>query len=234
MYKMKNERIFLLFNASGSLGKAAVNYFLKTSFDYYYFFSRESIEIKSEKKNYEIIKVMDLTNDANVKSAFGNVKINTNASYFLFNTIGGFYGGKTIANTEYDEWLRMQNINFNTSFLIAKHFARLAADVWGGSICFTSALSSLELETAKAAYNISKNSLNLLVKTLALEGKDIGLSANAVAPYIIDTPSNREWVKDISKLINPDAICNVVNLLFENYRVMSGNIIELPGTLNEK
>jgi len=231
---MKNERIFLLFTASGNLGKAAVDYFMRNSFDYYYFFTRENIEINSGKKNFEIIKVQDLTNDANVKSAFSSVKINKKASYFLFNTIGGYYGGKSIADTDYHDWLHLQNINVNISFLIAKHFARLTAEVNGGSICFTSALSSLKPEILKAAYNISKNSLNFLVKTLALEGKEIGLSVNAVAPFIIDTPSNREWVKDISDMINPEAICNVVNSLFENYRVISGNIIELPGTLKEK
>lgn len=231
---MQSKKIFLLFTASGNLGKAAVDYFLNSSFDYCYFFTRENIEIKSDKKNYEIIKVQDLTNENNVKSAFSKINVNIGTNYFLFNTIGGFYGSKTIANTEYKDWQLMQNINLNTSFLIAKHFAKLVADVKGGSICFTSSLSSLKPEAAKAAYNISKNSLNFLVMTLALEGKDIGLSANAVAPYIIDTPSNREWVNNISDMINPETICRVVNSLFENYRVMNGNIVELPGTLGEK
>lgn len=228
------EKIFLLFGSSGNLGKTAVEFFLKQEYDYYYFFSRENFlplqlgisgEVINEKKNFEIIKTGDLLNEENVAAAFARVKKKNDASYFLFSTVGGFWGGKTIAETDYENWQKMIKINLDTSFLIAKYFFKLVENTSGGSICFTSALSSLKPEVKKAAYNISKNALNFLVNTLALEGKEIGLSANAVAPFIIDSPSNRQWVKDKFKMTSAIDICKIVQLLFTNYKTMNGNII---------
>lgn len=233
------KKIFLLFGSSGNLGRTAVEFFLKQKYDYYYFFSRENFrgilrrslrpsgKAINKKKNFEIVKTGDLLNEENVASTFARVKKKNDASYFLFSTVGGYFGGKTIAETDYESWQRMLNINLTTSFLIAKHFLKFVENTSGGSICFTSALSSLKPEANKAAYNISKNALNFLVNTIALEGKEIGLSANAVAPFIIDTPSNREWVKDKFQMTSAIDICRVVLSLFNNYKTVNGNIIEL-------
>ncbi len=228
---MKSEKIFLLFGSTGDLGKVAVEYFLNQDYDYSYFFTRRQFNIKSVKNNFETISAADFTKEENVIEAFSKVKKNSNATYYLFSTVGGFTGGNTISDTSYTDFLSMLNINLCSSFLIAKHFAKLVEGTKGGSICFTSALSSLKVEANRAAYNISKNGLNMLVKTLSLEGSSIGLSVNAVSPFIIDTESNREWVKDMTQLVSPEDICSVVQSLFVNYKVTSGNIIALPGSL---
>ena len=228
---MKSEKIFLLFGSTGDLGKAAVEYFLNQDYDYFYLFARRGFEVVSKKNNVIAISAGDFTKEDNVIEAFSKIKKNRNAAYYLFSTIGGFTGGKSISDTSYADFLNMLNINLYTSFLVAKHFTKLVESTNGGSICFTSALSSLKPEANKAAYNISKDGLNLLVKTLALEGISIGISANAVAPSIIDTESNREWVKERTQLVNPKEICSVVQSLFEDYKQTTGNIIALPGSV---
>ncbi|MHB8904942.1 MAG: SDR family NAD(P)-dependent oxidoreductase [Melioribacteraceae bacterium] len=228
---MKSEKIFLLFGSTGDLGKVAVEYFLNKDYDYFYLFARRGFEIESKKNNVTVVSAGDFNKGDNVIEAFSKIKKNNNAAYYLFSTVGGFTGGKSISDTSYADFMNMLNINLCTSFLIAKHFTKLVEGTKGGSICFTSALSSLKPETNKAAYNISKDGLNLLVKTLALEGTSIGISANAVAPFIIDTESNREWVEDSTQLVNPKEICSVVQSLFENYKQTTGNIIVLPGSI---
>jgi NAD(P)-dependent dehydrogenase (short-subunit alcohol dehydrogenase family) len=228
---MKSEKIFLLFGSTGDLGKVAVEYFLNQDYDYFYFFARRRFNIESAKNNFITVTVNDFTKEENVIEAFSKVKKNSNANYYLFSTVGGFTGGKTISDTSYADFLNMLNINLCASFLIAKHFVKLVEGTKGGSICFTSAFSSLKPEANKSAYNISKDGLNMLVKTLALEGSPVGLSVNAVAPFIIDTESNREWEKDITQLVSPKEICSVVQSLFVNYKVSTGNIIALPGSL---
>ena len=224
---MSSEKIFLLFGSTGDLGKIAVEFFLDQNYDFYYFFARHKFEVHSTKNNYEVINVNNLTKEENVIEAFSKVKKKNDAGYFLFSTVGGYRGGKTIADTEYVDFLSMLNINLCSSFLVAKNFSRLVKGTKGGSICFTSALSSLKPEANKASYNISKNALNMLVETLALECKDIGLSANAVAPFAIDNQANREWVKETSQLISPNEICKVVQSLFED-NTASGKIVGLP------
>lgn len=222
------KKIFLLFGSTGDLGKAAVEFFLNQNYDFYYFFTRKEFEIKTGSSNFKIVAVDDLTNEKSVEKGFAEVTKNENAEYFLFSAVGGYFGGKNISETECSDWMRMQNMNLNSAFLISKYFARLVKGTKGGSICFTSAYSSLNPEIGKAAYIVSKNSMNYLVKSLALEGKEINLSANAVAPFIIDTPANREWVDDPQKMITPQEICKVVQSTFDNYNKVSGNIILLP------
>lgn len=224
---MSCRKIFLLFGSTGDVGKAAVKFFLNQNYDQYYFFTRSSFEIQTVKNNYSIIPITDLTKEEYVTEAFAKVKTKNDACYYLFSTVGGFIGGETISTTEYADFKKMLDINLCSSFLIAKHFAKLIEETEGGSICFTSALSSLKPEANKAAYNISKNALNFLVETLALEGKGIRLRANAVAPFAINTEANREWFKNSSQLISPNEICQVAQSFFDN-NMASGQIIELP------
>ena len=98
-----------------------------------------------------------------------------------------------------------------------------------GSICFTAAYTGLFPENSKAAYGASKGALIHLVKSLAEEGKDINLSVNAIAPYIIDTPANREWMKndDFENWMKPEEIGELIQSVFNNYNFVSGNIIKL-------
>ena len=100
---------------------------------------------------------------------------------------------------------------------------------------FTSAYTGNNPEELKFAYGSSKSALNYLVKTLSLEGGDINLSINAIAPFIIDTPANRNWMKnaDYSSWIKSEEIGELVYSLFCNYNFVSGNIIELKRRFNK-
>ena len=61
------------------------------------------------------------------------------------------------------------------------------------------------------------------------EGKEIKLSVNAIAPFIIDTPANRDWTKDrdYQSWMKPEEIGELIHLIFSNYNFINGNIIEL-------
>ena len=84
-------------------------------------------------------------------------------------------------------------------------------------------------------YGTSKAALIHLIKSLAEEGKEINLSANAIAPFIIDTPANREWMKDadFSEWIKPSEIGDFVESIFQNYNLLSGNIYQLKYRFNK-
>ena len=58
------------------------------------------------------------------------------------------------------------------------------------------------------------------------------MSANAIAPYIIDSEENRKWVKNLDDLVHPSDIGRLIAQIFDNYSFINGNIIELPGTIN--
>ena len=225
---MKKE--LLIFGAYGALGFGVSKILSSKPFDNVYLFGSH-IDEKNELTgtNIKNIITQDLSVEENVKSAFKNITPDKEKLLCLFSTVGGFTGGKNIWETATDEWDKMFRINLQTNFLLAKHFSKLVMESGGGSICFTAAYTGLHAEAGKGAYGVSKSALIHLVKTLSLEGRDIKLSANAIAPYIIDTPANREWMTkgDYSKWIKPEEIGELAWNIFSDFNFISGNIFQL-------
>ncbi len=223
---MKRNKIFLLFGSTGSLGKTAVDYFLDQEYDCCYFFARKEFDLPVSDKNNRVLVIENASDEKIIEKAFSKVEIDKNSEYHLLSTIGGFQGGAMIKDSSPEQFDEMINVNLKTSFLIAKYFARLTEKIKSGSICFISSQSSLKATKGKAAYNISKAGLNMLVESLAAEGSEINLRANAVAPFAIDTPANREWISGPEKLVSPLEICRLVKSIFDDEKV-TGKIIQM-------
>ncbi|HSD62381.1 MAG TPA: SDR family NAD(P)-dependent oxidoreductase [Ignavibacteriaceae bacterium] len=225
---MKKE--LLIFGANGALGKGITKTMLNKDYDKIYLFDFEMEKQTLERmEKIEKISTGDLSIEKNVKDVIEAIKPSNETLFFLYSTVGGFAGGKTIQDTEEQEWDRMMNINLKSNFFIAKHFSRLVEKSGGGSICFTAAETGISPEKEKASYGTSKSGLIHLVKTLALEGKSIKLSANAIAPFIIDTPANREWMHstDYSEWVKTEEIGDLAYSIFNHFYFISGNIIRL-------
>jgi NAD(P)-dependent dehydrogenase (short-subunit alcohol dehydrogenase family) len=222
------KKVLLIFGSNGALGSGAVKTFVKKDYHKIYLFDFKHDKIKPDNK-ISLITVKDLSIEKNVKEAFSNIEKSKDTAFFLYTTIGGFAGGNKLWETDEDEWDKMFNMNLKTSFFIAKYFSRLIKESNSGSICFTAALTGLKPETEKTAYGASKAALIHMVETLAMEGKDINLSVNAIAPFIIDTPANRSWMKkaNYEEWMKPEEIGELVQNIFMNYNFITGNIIKL-------
>lgn len=224
------KKVLMIFGAGGALGSGCTKVLTQKDYNKIYLFDSKTIQTSGEK--VEFIQTGDLSNEENVISVFKKIEFDKTARYYLFSTIGGFAGGNDISETSLEEFQKMLTLNLNISFLIAKHFVNFASSSFGGAICFTSAMTSLSPAVNKLAYGLSKNGLNYLVKTLAKENRKNNISANAIAPLVLDTPGNREWVEDLSIMVKPEDVGELIYAIFENSRIISGNIIELPGTLS--
>jgi len=219
----------LIFGASGALGRGITETMLKKNYDRIFLF-----DFNIEKENFkeeQVIKIniKDLSIEKNVEEIFSKIKPAKRTLFFLYSTVGGFAGGKNIKETDEKEWNKMMDMNLKSNFFLAKHFSKLVEKSAGGSICFTAAETGLTPEAGKSSYGTSKSALIHLVKTLALEGNEIKLSANAIAPFIIDTSANRQWMKDADyeKWIKAEEIGEFVHEIFRNFFFISGNIIRL-------
>ena len=229
------QKHLLIFGSNGALGKGVTDVLVKKDYKRIFLFDSKPNEILGQ--NIERILVGNLTEEANVIKAFNNIKPSKEIEYFLFSTVGGYTGGKYLWDTDTIDLTQMLDSNLKTCFLIGKYFARLVKDSAGGSILFTAAYTGFAPEKCRIPYGVSKSSVIYLAETLALEGVNINLSANAIAPFIIDTLANREWIGnnyDFEQLIKPEEIGEVVHSIFLNFRIISGTIIKLPGRLKIK
>ncbi|MDP4193865.1 MAG: SDR family oxidoreductase [Bacteroidota bacterium] len=227
---MKKE--LLIVGATGNLGKGVTKFFIKQEYAKIYLIGRNLEASTDEIEGIRRIQAGDLSSEKNVEAVFSEIKPVKTTTYFLFSTLGGYSGGRTLWDTSFEEFERMIKINLFTNFLIARHFSILVSKSSGGSLCLTSSFASLAPEINKAAYGVSKSALNFMVKTLALEAKSINMSVNAIAPNLINTEENRRWVKDKSLMIDPEGIAQVVYNLFDNYKYITGSIITLPFSLH--
>lgn len=220
----------LIFGALSPLGQGVTKVILKNNYDKIYLFDRNISENNSEAQNVSNIKIEDLSIEENVIKALSAVRPKKEKVLFLFSSVGGYAGGKYLWETETSELDDMILRNLKINYMLAKYFSMLVKESAGGSICFTAAYVGAFPEIKKVLYEVSKAALIHLVKALALEGKEINLSVNSVAPYIIDTPANRHWLKgeDYEKWTKPEEIGTLANSLFASYKFISGNTIFLP------
>ncbi len=222
------KKILLIFGANGELGVGVTNVLIEKDFDEIYLFDFKFDRDYTENKIHQI-EVSDLSIESNTQQAFSQINSDKDAEYFLFSTIGGFWGGKKIWETSVDDIMKMISMNLLTNFNIARYFSDLVQKTNGGAIIFTSAYTANHPEENKFAYGMSKSALSYLVKSLAIEGEKIRLSSMAIAPFILDTKANRKWMSnaDFDKWIKPEEVGQIVYDLIRNYKINSGNIIEL-------
>ncbi len=229
---MKKE--LLIFGAYGALGRGITAALLHKDYDKVFLFDPHIEPGVFDSPKLVNVPTGDLTVEKNVEEAFTKIEPGKDKLLFMYSTVGGYFGGKKIWETGAADWEKMFETNLKTSFFLAKNFAKFVKLSAGGAICFTSAITGITAEGNKAAYGASKSALIHLVKTLSLEGREINLSVNSIAPYIIDTPANRKWMpdEDYSKWLKPDEIGEFVNSIFSNFHFITGNTFKLTARFN--
>jgi len=130
----------------------------------------------------------------------------------LVHLAGGFAGGKTVAEEDEATLDRMLDINLRSAFLIFRAFLPHMRQAASGRII---AIGSRAAETASpglAAYALSKAALVSLVRTVAAENKDLGITANVILPGTMDTPGNRAGMPDADRgrWINPQTVASLI------------------------
>jgi len=130
----------------------------------------------------------------------------------LVHLVGGFGGGKPIAESGDDVWAQMMNMNLSAALMMFRAVLPQMLDRKRGRIVAIGSRAALEPIANFAAYNVSKAALVTLVKTLALELADSGITANVVLPSVIDTPANRAAMpdSDFSTWVKPESIANLL------------------------
>ena len=150
----------------------------------------------------------------------------------LVHLVGGFGGGKPVAETGDDVWDQMMNMNLRAAVGMFRAVLPQMIAAKRGSIVAIASRAAVEPMAGFAAYSVSKAGLVALVKTVALEVRDAGVNVNAVMPSVIDTPANRRAMEgaDFSKWVAPESIAGLlVWLTSEAARDVSGAAIPVYG-----
>ena len=140
-----------------------------------------------------------------VITRFGNIDV-------LVHTVGGFAGGQTVAETDDATFQRMFDMNLTSAFHILRAVLPHMRKAKTGRII---GISSRQAETPGAtvgAYSASKAAFSSLMRTVALENKDAGITANVILPGTMDTPANRAAMPgaDRSQWVQPATVASLI------------------------
>ena len=178
------------------------------------------------------LKKADVGDEAQVAKFVEEVVSKWSKIDILVNLVGGFWGGKPIAETSIAEWQAMFDINLKPTFLCCRAVVPVMQRNKWGRIVSVASRSGLLGAGDYAAYAVAKGAIATFTASLAQEVLDDGVMVNAIAPSTIDTEANRvampkakheNWVKpaDIAKTI--------AYLCSDDCRVTSGAVVPVYG-----
>jgi NAD(P)-dependent dehydrogenase (short-subunit alcohol dehydrogenase family) len=130
----------------------------------------------------------------------------------LAHLVGGFAGGSTVAETDDTTFRRMFEMNVDSAFHIVRAVLPHMRNAGAGRIIAIGSRAAESPGAGVGAYSASKAALVSLIRTVALENKDSGITANVVLPGTIDTPANRKAMPgaDTSQWVQPSAIASLI------------------------
>ncbi len=133
----------------------------------------------------------DVLSDSSVLALMQSTVGELGSIDILAHIVGGFAGG-SLAETPLATWEKMLALNATSAFLCFRHALPIMQRQKSGRLIAVGARPALEPAAGSAAYSVSKAAVVHLVRTAAVEGREHGITANAILPGIIDTPANRE------------------------------------------
>jgi len=151
----------------------------------------------------------------------------------VVHTVGGFAGGQPVAATDDATFQRMLEVNLNSAFFLLRAVIPTLRSTGDGRIIAIGSRAALEPGAGVGAYSCSKAALVALIRSIALENRDAGLTANVILPGTIDTPANRRAMPnaDFRQWVQPQRIASlIVWLVSESGKDVNGAAIPVYGS----
>jgi len=115
----------------------------------------------------------------------------------VFVNNSGIGGSTPMLETSFDEWRTIVATDLDGAFLCIQRACQHMVDAGnGGRIIAVTSVHEHQPRVGSAAYDAAKHGLGGLIKTIALELGDRGITANAVAPGEIATPMTGQEDED--------------------------------------
>ncbi|KWE64726.1 short-chain dehydrogenase [Burkholderia ubonensis] len=129
--------------------------------------------------------------------------------------IAGAFAWETVADGDVATWDRMYALNVKTALNASKAALPHLLQRPSGRIVNIGAGAALKAGAGMGAYAAAKSGVARLTEALAAELRDTGVTVNAIAPSIIDTPQNRADMPDadFTRWVQPREIAATIGFL---------------------
>jgi NAD(P)-dependent dehydrogenase (short-subunit alcohol dehydrogenase family) len=174
----------------------------------------------------------DLSSGENAKSTVDGIVVRFGSLDVVAHLVGGFAGGKTVAETDDATFQRMLDMNLNSAFYVLRAVIPHMRRAGSGRIIAIGSRAAEDPGPGVGAYSASKAALVSLIRTVAAENKDLAITANVVLPGTMDTPANRQAMPsaDTSKWVRPASVASlIVWLASDAGKDVNGAVIPVYG-----
>jgi NAD(P)-dependent dehydrogenase (short-subunit alcohol dehydrogenase family) len=178
---------------------------------------------------------MDVSDEAAVNAAFNVVERELGGVQVVVLNAGVFVI-EEFEKTSLDSWRRTLDVNLTGAFLCARRaLPGMRASGWGRVIAIGSSAGKTGGSKAMAAYAASKAGVMALAKSIASEYAPSGVTANALAPSLIDTPMIA-GIADVASRIpvgrlgQPRDVADLVAFLASDHAgYITGEVVDING-----
>ena len=213
----------LVTGASGGLGPAVVNEFLKAGATV----AGAARSWSGEDDRFLKISA-DLTKPDDCRRAIAEA----GDPDVVVHVMGAYAGGTTTDETDDATWHKMMDLNLHSAFYVFRAALPAMLKAKRGRLIAIGSPMALQPAIRHAAYGVSKAALVHLIRTIAVEVKRDRITANIVLPGTMDTDANRRAMPnaDKSNWVQPESVAKVVAwLASEEAADVNGAVIPAEG-----
>jgi len=223
--------VILITGAKGGLGTFVTRRFLSTGATVVG--ASRSISREDFPDSNFVPYAIDFTKSNAVRSAIDSVAEQFGGLNAVVHVVGGFTGGQSVADTDDATWEQMRDLNLTSAFYVLRAAIPHLRKSGNGRIVAVGSLAAVDPHPGLAAYVTFKSALTMLIRTVALENRDAGVTANVVLPGTMDTLANRKSMPnaDFSKWVRPIDVADLVAWLADKRAGhVTGTAIPIDGS----
>ena len=237
--QLLENRVAIITGGTGALGRAVTKNFLtagaKVAIPWVIEAEVPMLETQLGKRppaSELFLKKVDVADEKQVSDFVGEVASQWSKVDILVNLVGGFWGGKSVAQTTMSEWQTMFDLNVRPTFICCRAVVPIMQKgKWGRIVSVTSRTGLLGAGDF-AAYAVAKGAIATFTASLAEEVLADNVMVNAIAPSTIDTEANRTAMPNAKheKWVKPDDIARTLAFLCsDDCRVTAGAVVPVYG-----
>jgi NAD(P)-dependent dehydrogenase (short-subunit alcohol dehydrogenase family) len=223
-------KVVLITGAKGGLGTPVTNLFLQSGARVFGV-SRSIADLDFAHPNFTAISA-ELSDADRARQVVDAVVDKAGRIDGLLHLVGGFAGGRSVADTDNAMLDRMLDVNLRSAFHLIRAVLPIMRVQTSGRIVAIGSKAAVEPAALAGVYAASKAALVSLVRTVARENSDLHVSANVLLPATIDTPANRsaDPSADYSKWVHPFQIAKLlVHLVSDDASQITGAVVPIYG-----
>ncbi|MDJ0663914.1 MAG: SDR family NAD(P)-dependent oxidoreductase [Acidimicrobiia bacterium] len=190
------ENVAVVTGGTGGLGRALIPYLIRRDFRVAatYLKPEEASKLEEELDLDEdrlMLRRCDCTDLEAVEEVMTDVVETFGTINVVAALVGGWAGGRDLAETSRVRFERMIDLNLRATFNALRTAIPHMRDAEWGRIIAIGSRAASDNPAGQAVFNASKAAVASLVQSLAGELDDTNITANVLVPAVIDTPATR-------------------------------------------